>query len=166
MKRQFKIRPIAAADSLSQDALDALGFHFTSIHLDKNEAGWLRLCVDWTAEGDNRYSFKYPERGCVGSSSGCGRQSSYVELNFPEVPAPYHIVNKDRPMDSDAHGDRHTASIHVGIEMRTGRLKSPPRLGYGYTYHDSTRYGVAVYFASPGWEGRKDENLFSWRFRR
>lgn len=165
MKRPFKIHPIAAPDALSKDALDSLGFHFTSLHLDKNEAGWLCLRVNWTAEGDHRYRFKCPERGCVGSSSGGGRQSSFVELTFPEVPAPYHMVNKDRPMDPYPAGDAHVATIEVGIQIRTGRLKNPPRLGFDYTYHDCTKYGVAVYFAPRGWEGEKDENLFSWRKR-
>lgn len=161
----MKFHPIAAADTLSQDALDALGFHFTYIHLDKNSAGWLRLSVGWTAEGNHRYRFKYPDRGCTGSSSGWGRQSSYVELTFPEVPAPYHMVDKDRPMDPYPAGDRHVATIEVGIQIRTGHLRNPPRLGYDYTYHDCTKYGVAVYFAPDGWESGKDTPLFSWRKR-
>ena len=161
----MKFHPIAQPTGLSQDALDALGFHFTSIHLDKNAAGWLRLCVGWTAEGDHRYRFKYPVRGCTISSRGNGGESSLVELEFPEVLAPYHIVNESSPMEKDSHGDANTASIEVGIEIRTGRLRNPPKLGHSYTYHDNTKYGVAVYFAPDNWEGRKDTQLFSWRKR-
>lgn len=163
--RSPKIHPIAAADSLSEDALNALGFHFTSIYLDRNKAGWLRLCVDWASTGPDEYRFKYPVRGCTRSSHGIGRQSSSVELTFPDVPAPYHTVNENRPMDPDHYGDAHVATIEVGIEIRTGYRKNPPSLGYSYTYHDCTKYGVAVYFAPDGWEGDQSTSLFSWRKR-
>ena len=146
------IRPYAWIDSLSEDAMTAIGFRFTALDLDRTKENWLRLYCTWTAEGEASYKTKYPTLDGSCSSSGGGSQNSGIQLAFKDIPAPY----------ADGGAD-HKAGIELGIGIRTGRRLNPPRLGYSYSHFDRIKYGVRVWFHPPDWnDGVGDKCLSKW----
>ncbi len=151
------IHPYAEVCGLSEKALDRMGFRFSSIHLSRTAENWLALQVDWRATKDE-HLVKYPSDGGSGSSSGGGKESQFIELEFAQVPAPYR--------GQGDYGRDHKANINIGIAIRTGRRLNPPSLGYRYQFYDRTKYGVCVWFSPKGWAQGDDTTLFSWRERR
>lgn len=151
------IRPYAEIESLSQKALDAIGFRFTALDLDKTKDGWLRLYITWRADKDE-YKVKYPCVSSHASGRGSGQEYDSVEFEFPQIAAPYGTKEKWEK--------NHKASIDVGIYIKTGRVKNPPRLGYSYKFKENIKYGALVWFAPESWNsGKGDKNLFAWNLR-
>lgn len=158
MSRRPIIHPYAEIGALSKKALDALGFRFTAIDLDLTKEGWLRLYVRWDGNAKQAGRLKYPRCGCTGSGSGGGRESEDLELEFPEIPAPYGRAEYARD---------HKATINLGVLIKTGRALSPARLKYHYQFFDCIKYGVNVWFSPLDWnDGAGDKSLFRWAERR
>lgn len=160
------IHCIAEITSLSDRALAAIGFRFMEVSLSRTEENWLVLQVDWeVSDPAARWKTKYTNDGGTGSSSGGGSQTSYVELEFPHVPAPYYSPGSTLFSSAD-YAEQHKASIEVGIGIRTGRQLNPTRLGYRYQFHDQTKWGVVVWYSPDGWASETYKPLFTWRGRR
>ncbi len=155
------IHPLIEVAPSSQRALRRIGFRFTDVHLGLTPDGWLRLSVDWTAKVGS-YRVKYPEEGGHSYGSGGGREHQSVELEFPQVYAPYHY-GAGEAFQPNHYAEQNKATIEVGVLIKTGRRLNPPRLPYGLQFIEKTKYGVCVWFSPRKWNAKPLKWLYWWR---
>jgi hypothetical protein len=157
------IRPFVEIDSNSKAVLRKLRFRISELRLCRTRDNWLFVHCAWRAKKSDEWRFKYPAYGSRGFDCGGGQEATLVELEFDQVPAPLKPSGSDKY--SIEYAKNNKASIQVGIYIRTGNTRNPPRLRYRYTHFEKTKFSACIWFAPDGWGEMEtgDRPLFDWQ---
>jgi len=136
------MNPFIEYDPIWDELREIVGrdkFDITKYKCAKMKNGWIYILVDWKAEGDNSWKYKYAAKSAISFS----RDKASMELEFPHTKTFIQALNFESSF-----------RIVIGLQADEGKL-----IDYEPLFHQNTSYGTIVYFGPKGWDSTENEEM-------